>query len=94
MRPTAMRLRLPRVTWRNQRLFLSIPEPSEDSYFHLKLFNPLLEALNGLGQPYAMKDSRAGKLRAIVQNVPSLRDAEAVLEQLADAVDADRKSVV
>ena len=35
-------------TWKNQRLFLSIPEPSDDPYFHQKLFNPLLEALNGL----------------------------------------------
>ena len=40
MRPLAMRLRLPRVTWKNGRLFLSIPEPSDDPYFHTHVFNP------------------------------------------------------
>jgi len=87
MRPLAMRLRLPRVTWKNERVFLSIPEPSEDAYFHQRMFNPLLEALAGLGRRYVLKDSRTGKLRAIVQDVPTLGDAQDVLSQLADAVD-------
>ena len=97
MRPLAMQLRLPRVTWKNERLFLSIPEPSDDPYFHQRVFNPLLEALAGLDRRYVLKDSRrTGKLRAIVQEVRSLKDAQAVLAQLADgiaeSVDAEAQS--
>ena len=33
-----------------------------------------------------LKDSRSGKLRAIVQDVASLKDAQAVLGRLGDAV--------
>ena len=88
MRPLAMRLRLPRVTWKNQRLFLSIPEPSEDPYFHTRVFNTLLEALATLERRYVLKDSRSGKLRAIVQDVTSLADAEAILRRLGDDVEA------
>ncbi len=87
MRPLAMRLRLPRVTWKNQRLFLSIPEPSEDTYFHQKMFNPLLEALATGGMRYVLKDNRAGKLRAIVQDIASLEAAQTTLARLADAVE-------
>ena len=88
MRPLAMRLRLPRVTWKNQRLFLSIPEPQDDPYFHTRLFNPLLEALGESGQRYVLKDSkRSGKLRAIIQDVKSLAQSQSILEALADAVE-------
>ena len=87
MRPLAMRLRLPRVTWKNSRLFLSIPEPQSDPYFHTRVFNPLLEALGSAGHRYVLKDSkRSGKLRAILQDVPSLADAQFILEGLADRV--------
>jgi transcription-repair coupling factor (superfamily II helicase) len=93
MRPLAMGLRLPRATWKNQRLFLSIPEPSDDPYFHQKLFNPLLEALNGLDRRYVLKDSRrTGKLRAIIQDVRTLKDAQDVLAHLADAVEPEAKT--
>ncbi|MEM1118788.1 MAG: TRCF domain-containing protein, partial [Bacteroidota bacterium] len=88
MRPLAMRLRLPRVTWKNERLFLAVPEPSDDPYFHTRVFNPLLEALATLDRRYVLKDSRTGKLRAIVQGVLSLAEAETVLTRLGDAVEA------
>ena len=88
MRPLAMRLRLPRVTWKNERLFLSIPEPSDDPHFHTRVFNPLLAALGEGPQRYVLKDSaRTGKLRAIVQGVTTLADAQAVLARLAEAVE-------
>ena len=86
MRPLAMRLRLPRVVWKNERLFLTVPDPKDDPYFHTRVFDRFLGALNGLDRRYAMKDSRTGKLRAIVQDVPTLADARAVLETLADTV--------
>ncbi len=86
MRPLAMRLRLPRVVWKNERLFLTIPDPSDDPYFHTKLFNDFLEALGGLRQRYALKDSRTGRLRAIVQDVATLAEARDVLATLAEAL--------
>jgi transcription-repair coupling factor (superfamily II helicase) len=82
MKPLAQALRLPRVTFKNERLFLTAPDQSEDPYFYAHVFNPLLEKLDGLGRRYVLKDSKAGKLRAIVQDVRSLKDAEAVLERL------------
>ena len=88
MRPLAMRLRLPRVTWKNGRLFLSIPEPSDDPTFHTRVFNPLLAALGDSRQRYVLKDSaRSGKLRAIIQDVPTLADAQDTLARLGDAVE-------
>ena len=87
MRPLAMRLRLPRVVWKNERLFLTIPDPKDDPYFHTKLFDRFLQALNALDHRYAMKDSRSGKLRAIVQDVSTLADARTVLESLSEATE-------
>ena len=52
------------------------------------MFNPLLNALNESGQRYALKDSaRSGKLRAIVQDVTALADAQDTLARLAEAVE-------
>ena len=70
MRPEAMRLRLPRVVWMNQRLFLTIPEPADDPYFHTRIFHALLEALNTSGTRYVMKESRSRK--GILRGLKSL----------------------
>ncbi len=95
MRLPAMRLRLPRVTWKNSRLFLTIPEPSEDPYFHTKLFNVLLEALSITDHRYVLKDSkRSGRLRAIIQDVADLEAARGILSRLADAVEELAKADV
>jgi len=88
MRPAAMRLRTPRVTWKNERLFVTVPDPGEDAWFHAHRFQPFLAALAGLGRRYVLKDSAAGRLRAIVQEVRSLADGAAVLEALAEATEA------
>ena len=85
MRPLAMSLRLPRVSWKNARLFLTVPDPSEDPYFHQHRFHGFLAALDGSGLKYALKDTKAGRLQAIIQNVPTLADARAVLAGLAEA---------
>ena len=82
MKPLAQALRLPRVTWKNERLFLTVPDQADDPYFYQHVFNPLLERLDGLGLRFVLKDSKAGKLRAIVQDVPTLKVAETVLERL------------
>ena len=86
MRPLAMRLRLPRVVWKNERLFLTVPDPQDDPYFHQRVFDKLIPALNDLDRRYVLKDSRTGRLRAIVQDVESLQAARDTLARLAEAV--------
>ena len=84
MRPLAMNLRLPRVSWKNTRLFLTVPDPAEDPYFHQHRFHGFLAALDASGLTYALKDTRAGRLQAIIQNVPTLADARVALAGLAE----------
>ena len=78
------RLRLPRVVFKNERLFLGIPDDKEDPHFFAQLFQPLLQRLNNLDRRVALKESRSGKLRAIVQQVPDLEAAIKILTRLGD----------
>ena len=82
MRLLAQALRLPKVTFKNQRLFLEMPSQDDDPFFYEHRFHPLLECLNGLDRRYVLRDKKGGKLRAIVQEVPNLDAAKAVLEAL------------
>ncbi|MEM6327479.1 MAG: transcription-repair coupling factor [Bacteroidota bacterium] len=86
MRPEAHRLRLPRVVWKNERLFLTIPDPETDPFFHQTVFEPFMAALGESGRRFVLKDSRTGRLRAIVQEVRTLTEAEGVLAGLAASV--------
>lgn len=83
MKPLAHALRLTRVSWKNKRLFLTFPDQKDDPYFYSEMFNPLLEQLGTLNRRYVLKDSRSGKLRAIVQDVQSLSNGIEVLEKLS-----------
>ncbi len=82
MKNLANALRLPKVLYKNERLFLYTPDQEEDAYFYENVFYTLLERLSNLGQRYVLKDDRGKKLRAIVQNVPSLAAAKGVLTTL------------
>ncbi|NNF58060.1 MAG: transcription-repair coupling factor [Rhodothermaceae bacterium] len=82
LKPLAHALRLSRVTWKNQRLFLTVPTQADDPYFYQHVFEPLLARLDVLPNRYVLKDSKAGRLRAIVQDVATLRDATTVLDRL------------
>ena len=84
MRPLALKIRLPRVSWKNERLFLTVAGQADDPYFHEHRFHAFLAALDASGRRYALKDTKAGKLQAVVQNVPTLDAARDVLAQLAD----------
>jgi transcription-repair coupling factor (superfamily II helicase) len=77
------------VVWKNHRLFLTVPDPADDPYFHGTLFEPFMAALGASGHRFVMKDSRTGRLRAIVQDVPTLEAAERILRGVASGV-ADR----
>ncbi len=85
MRATAQVLRLPRVQFKNQRLFLDFPTQDADAHFYESVFHRLLEALGGLDRRYVMKETSGGKLRAIVQEVPDLATAKRLLERLRPA---------
>jgi len=77
------KLRLPRVVFKNERLFLTVPDNDEDPWFFEHLFHPLLAALAELNQRYVLKESRSRKLRAIVQEVATIDEACGVLGHIA-----------
>ncbi len=82
MRLLAQSLRLPRITFRNQRLFLRLPDHDADQQFYAELFDPFLQALDEFPHSYVLKESKAGKMRAIVQGVPTVEAAHSLLCQL------------
>lgn len=84
LRMGARALRLTKVAYRNTRLFLHFPEPTGDSYFYESVFHPLLARLAGLDRRYVLKESKSGRLRAIVQDVPDAGVALDVLERLQE----------
>ena len=76
-------LRMPKVVYKNERLFLYLPSEDADPYFYEEVFHPLLEKLSVIDHEYVMKDDvEGGLMRAIVQNVPTLDDALHVTEDL------------
>jgi transcription-repair coupling factor (superfamily II helicase) len=76
-------LRLPKVLYKNERLFLYLPSEDADPYFYDEVFHPLLEKLALLDREYVMKDDvEGGLMRAIIQDVPTLDDALQVAEAL------------
>lgn len=77
-------LRLPKITFKNQRLFLEMPDQNEDPFFYEKAFHVLLERLTNLDRRYVLKETKSKKLRAIVQDVPTLEEARQVVETLVE----------
>ncbi len=76
------RLRLTKVLFKNERLFLYTPEQDADPYFYEHVFYEFLERLSTLNRRYVLKDKDGKKLRAIVQEVPTLAAARDVLAML------------
>lgn len=85
LRLLAAELRLPKVAYKNKRLFLEIPGPEKDAYFFDHLFHPMLERLGQLSNRYVLKESKSKKLRAIIQGVPDLKTGYHLLQQLVPA---------
>ncbi|MFB6230753.1 MAG: transcription-repair coupling factor [Salinibacter sp.] len=76
-------LRMPKVVYKNERLFLYLPSEDADPYFYDEVFHPLLEKLAVLDREYVMKDDvEGGLMRAIIQDVPTLNDALEIMEGL------------
>jgi transcription-repair coupling factor (superfamily II helicase) len=91
MRPAAQSIRLTRVAWKNKRLFLSFPDQQADPYFYEHRFQPLLERLDTLGRRWVLKD-KDSRLRAIIQDVGTLREASDLLERLAEVETEDAEA--
>ncbi len=73
-------LRLTKVLFKNERLFLYMPKAKADRHFYESAFHPLLEKLSLLDRRYVLKEGK--NLRAILQNVPNLVIGKRVMEQL------------
>lgn len=79
-------LRLAKVSYKNERLFLTCPDTTQDQVFYNAIFKRLLAALNDLKNRYVLKESKGGKLRAIIQEVQTHEQAESILSTLAATV--------
>ncbi|HRR08376.1 MAG TPA: transcription-repair coupling factor [Rhodothermales bacterium] len=73
-------LRLPKVQFKNQRLFLTMPS-NEDSFFYQNIFKNILERVVKIGKRYVLKDTE-GKLRIIIQEIPNLEEVVRVVRKI------------
>ena len=83
LKGTLLPLRLVRVLHKNERLWLDFPKQEEDAYFFEHIMPGLLERLANLKQRYVLKETNSGRLRVIVQNVPTLNAAGDVARVIA-----------
>jgi len=79
-------LRLPKITFKNGRLFLRFPSTEDDPWFFENRFHRLLAVLGELSNRYVLKESRTGNLRAILQDVPDLTTARTLLMEISEQV--------
>lgn len=86
LRLCGQRLLLARIRYRNRRLFLHFPDPEVHPGFQRNLLPPLLDALQASGRTLYLKESDDKRMRAIVQNVTTLDEARALLEDIAGRV--------
>ena len=77
-------LRLPKISFKNERLFLELPTQESDPYFYESVFHALLESLTQLDRRYVLKESKSKRLRAVVQNVPDLATAREIVVALTE----------
>lgn len=86
IRLLGQQLHLPRIAYKNRRLFLSLPPDSDASYFSTNIIQPMLKFLDSLDNRYVMKPSKKGVMRAIVQDVPTVDVAIDMCRNLGEAV--------
>jgi len=76
----AEKWRFSRVAWKNERLFLTMPDKA-DSFFYENYFQSLMDQLEKIENRVAFKES-GKKYRMIVQNVPKIEDGVEILSEL------------
>jgi transcription-repair coupling factor (superfamily II helicase) len=84
-------LRLYRVQYKNERLFLFFPTEEEDPVFYESTFEPLLKRFDLVDRKVVLKQG-SKRVRAIVQRVPELRTAIDVMHQLGASADAAQRA--
>lgn len=84
MKLVGQELRLPKITFKNERLFLRFPSTDEDPWFYEHCFQDMLSRLGKLDHRYVLKESRTGSLRAIIQDVPNLQVARELVMALSE----------
>ena len=96
IRNLAQPLRLQKVVFKNNRLFLELPGQHIDAFFYDTIFQPLLKDLSELSHRYVLKENKKGKLRAIVQEVQDLKTCQDILEALQSStpvMEQDKETV-
>ncbi len=78
----AQPLRLNKVIYKNERLFLETPTQEQDPYFYQHIFHPLLGHLNTIGHRFVIRETKRKRVRAIIQQVSDLPKASRIIEQL------------
>lgn len=86
LRLHAQSIRLGRVQYKNERLWLDTPGQEEDAHFFETWFQPFLSALERSKRRYVLKDLSGKKLRVIVQAIPKLQDAHTAMLKLVQDV--------
>jgi transcription-repair coupling factor (superfamily II helicase) len=86
MKIVGQELRLPKITFKNERLFLRFPATDDDPWFYEHCFQDMLSRLGNLDHRYVLKESRTGSLRAIIQDVPNLLAARTLVMGLSEPV--------
>ncbi|MFC2085805.1 transcription-repair coupling factor [Bacteroidota bacterium] len=81
LRINAERLRLPRIEFKNSRLFITLPA-NADTLFYDHIFQPLLTALSALDNRFVVKETGT-KTKLIVQDVANLESAIEIMQSLA-----------
>ena len=94
IRNLAQPLRLHRIAFKNKRLFLELPLQKDDEFFYMKIFQKMIKDLNGLSRRYVLKENKKGRLRAIIQDVPALKDCIEILQTIQpQLLSADKAQV-
>ncbi len=82
MKAYAQSMRLPRIRYRNQRLFLHFPGHDHDQLFANQIYPHLMAGLHALDHRFVLRESKRGTMRAIIQEVPDLNTACSLAKQL------------
>ena len=85
LRTYAQALRLPRVQYRNERLFLHLPTRDDDPVFIARIYPRFMAGLQALTHRFVLRDGKRGTLRAIIQKVPDLETACCLAKNLQAA---------
>ena len=78
----AQAMRIPRIRYRNHRLFLHLPSQVDDPVFLGSIYPKLMTGLHALDHRFVLRDGKGGTVKAIIQDVPDLGTAYSLAEQL------------